>query len=94
MTSSKAIFALFLYFVVKVPDEKIVKVSIMVGKSLGGCLIESVSTILCKSLLEDASYLFSIKLTSSCVYKLLNIVLCLSVQVFEKSLLFFNFPSA
>ena len=51
-----------LYFVGKVFDEKNGKVSTRVngGNILGGCLFESVLTIWCSSLLEDARAILSV----------------------------------
>ena len=50
----------FLYFVGKVFDENTGKVSTRVGNILGGCLFESVLTIWCSSLLEDARAILSV----------------------------------
>ena len=48
----------FLYFVGKVFDENTGKVN--TGNILGGCLFESVLTIWCSSLLEDARAILSV----------------------------------
>ena len=53
------------------------------GKILGGCLLKSVLTIWCSSLLEDARAVFSVK--SSHVAVSLCFVLCLPVQIIENS---------
>ena len=52
----------FLYFVGKVFDENTGKVSTWVNswQILGGCLFESVLTIWCSSLLEDARAILSV----------------------------------
>ena len=50
----------FPYFVGKVFDENTVKASTRVGNILGGCLFESVLTIWCSSLLEDARAILSV----------------------------------
>ena len=77
----------FLYFVGKVFDEKTGKVSTRVD---GLYIFLWMSDWECINYLMHfftgrcQSYSFSIKLTFSCVHNFLNLVLCLSVQVFEK----------
>ena len=61
LTGCKIEYALsFFCFVVKVSDEKAGRSSqgSMLGAILGGCLLESATTILCSSLLEPDSYFF------------------------------------
>ena len=52
----------FLYFVGKVFDDNTGKVStrVNVGNILGGCVFESVLTVWCSSLLEDARAILSV----------------------------------
>ena len=57
----------------------------MVDKNLVGCLFESVLTIWCCSLLEDARAILSVQNLHLAVHKFCNLVLCLSVHVFENS---------